>query len=166
MNEYERSEQTKTLINKQTGSVKHQCSIFRGFRGLTSPGASQTPSFHWPHTGLVKNSQKYLADPPLVSPQIEHVWLYAPQLNLNTSNNYTLPSENGITRSPPKNFPSLSRNRSGLNSSGSGQTLGSMWALYKLTITWKHKTWNGYSWEWLAISQNACMTPRIVTYVG
>ena len=43
-----------------------------GVGGLTPSGASQTPKFSLTPTGLVKNSQKYIADPPLVLPQIEY----------------------------------------------------------------------------------------------
>ena len=35
-------------------------------------GFTQLPSFHCPLTRFVKNSQKYIADPTLVLPQIEY----------------------------------------------------------------------------------------------
>ena len=49
-----------------------QCSICRGVGGFNPPsGASQLPKFSLTPTGLVKKSQKYIAD-PLVLPQIEY----------------------------------------------------------------------------------------------
>ena len=54
--------------------------------------------------------------------------------NINSAN-VTLPSEKGVVLSRSTTSPDASKNRSGLNTSGSGQTSGSMWAPYRHGIT-------------------------------
>ena len=47
--------------------------LSQGLGGLTPLWCLSTPKFSLTPTILVKNSQKYIADPPLVLPQIEYL---------------------------------------------------------------------------------------------
>ena len=58
--------------------------------------------------------------------------------NINSAN-VTLPSEKGVVLSRPTTSPDAFKNRSGLNTSGSGQTSGSIWAPYSNGITWHNE---------------------------